>query len=200
MVVVHQAMPHLGVFAVGFDVAVPAIGLVDGDDVDGVGGGEGSVAFDDDQVVVICVGRLEAEVVRARHHHGIFAERIEHDDLAVDVDHAGAEEFLFPGVELFLDVPGHEDIVTQAQRRLDGIIEQGDRVLDRGGGVERGVRLLLARLRRAWLCQLGYVLVDDAAEIQVGVVVGTLLVVALKNVLKQRPVRGVLLESSGIEE
>ena len=90
--------------------------------------------------------------------------------------------------------------MTQAQRRLDGIIEQGDRVLDRGGGVERGVRLLLARLRRAWLCQLGNVLVDDAAEIQVGVVVGTLLVVALKNVLKQRPVRGVLLESSGIEE
>jgi len=58
-VVVHEAMPDLRIGAMSFHVTVPAIGLEDGDDVDGVSGGEWSVSLDDDEVVVICIGRLE---------------------------------------------------------------------------------------------------------------------------------------------
>ena len=42
----------------GFDITVPAIGLENGDNVDRVCGGQGSVAFDDDEIIVIFAGTL----------------------------------------------------------------------------------------------------------------------------------------------
>src|SRR5208283_3184764 len=63
LIVVHQAMPHLGITLVMADIAVPAVGLEDGNDVDGIRSRQRSIAFDDQQVVVVLARCLEAQVV-----------------------------------------------------------------------------------------------------------------------------------------
>ena len=72
--------------------------------------------------------RFKTKVVRAGHYYGMFAERIEHDHLTVDVDHAGPEEFLDPPMELVLDVVRHQDFMAEPLRRLDAVPIQGDRM------------------------------------------------------------------------
>jgi hypothetical protein len=56
-------MPHLRILAVRLNVGVPAVTLIDRDDVGGEGCGERCVAFDDHQVVVILAGSLVAQIV-----------------------------------------------------------------------------------------------------------------------------------------
>lgn len=81
-----KAVPDFRILPMRLDISVPSIRLVDCDDIGRIGRGQRSIAFDDHQIVVVRAGSLETEVVRSRHDHGILAERIEHDDLAVNVN------------------------------------------------------------------------------------------------------------------
>jgi len=141
LIVIDETVPHVGICPMSFHVAVPTIGLEYRKDVDGVGRGKRPVAFDNDQIIVIRVGGFETEVVRPGHHYRFFAERIEHNDFAMNVDYARPKELLFPIVELCLDIVGHEDIVAQPLRRLDTVLVKCDRVRSGDGRIERAVRL-----------------------------------------------------------
>ena len=81
----------------------------------------------------------------------------------MNVDHAGSEEFLFPGGELLLDVVRYHHIMAEAQGRLDAILKQGYRVLNCRGLVEGRIRLFLTCLRDTWFGELREVLVDHSA-------------------------------------
>ena len=64
-------MPHFWLLPVRLHVTVPAIGLIDGNDIDCICRRQRAVAFNDDQVVVILGRCLVAEVVRSGHQHGM---------------------------------------------------------------------------------------------------------------------------------
>src|SRR5262249_49616685 len=100
-----------GIIPVRFDVAVPAIGLENRDDIDGVCSRKRSVALDNNQVVIVFARGLKSEVMGSGHHYGVCAKRMDDDNLAMDVDHTGAEEFLLPGTGVVFDVSGNENIV-----------------------------------------------------------------------------------------
>ena len=51
-------------------------------------GGKGRVSLDDHEVVIVRTRGLESHVVRTCHHNRILPERIDDDDLAVNVHHA----------------------------------------------------------------------------------------------------------------
>jgi hypothetical protein len=166
----------------GLDIGVPPVGLVDRDDVGGIGGGERRVAFDDHEVVVVNARRLEAEIVRSRHHHRIGAERIEHDHLAVDV-HAAAQHLRLPVVERILDVLRHHRVVSQALGRIVPAAEQRHGI-GRRRGIDNGVFLRVGRrLRR----EVGNLLVDHAADVEARIVVRGALLMPVQDVLQQRP-------------
>ena len=58
LVIVHRTVPDVCICTMGFNITVPPIGLENGDNVDRVRGGQGSVAFDDDEIIVIFAGTL----------------------------------------------------------------------------------------------------------------------------------------------
>src|ERR1700746_1050973 len=111
LVAIDQTVPGIRICTVRFNVTVPAIGLENGHNVEGVCGSQRRVSLDNNEVIVIFAGSFKPEVVRARHDNGIFAERIEDDYFTVDVDHAGAEQLLLPLMELVLDVVRYQDVV-----------------------------------------------------------------------------------------
>src|ERR1700741_5685823 len=100
LVAVDQTVPDIRICTVRFNVTVPAIGLENGHNVDGVCGSQRSVSLDNNEVIVIFAGSFKPKVVRARHYNGIFAERIEDDYFTVEVDHTGTEELRRSVMEL----------------------------------------------------------------------------------------------------
>src|ERR1700686_2398275 len=113
LVVIFQPVPNARILPVSFNVTVPAIRLEDRDYVNRIRNSQERVALDDHQVIVIGVGGLEAAIVRSSHYDRIVAKRIEHYHLAVNVDHAGAEQLLFPVEEFVLDIVGYKHFVAQ---------------------------------------------------------------------------------------
>src|SRR6202035_4598249 len=99
-------------------------------------------------------------------------ERIEHDDLAVNV-HACAKDFGAPVVKGVLDVLGHHRLKAEVLRRLRAAIEQRHR--SGSCRIEGGV---CRRLASGVGGQVDDLLVHDAADIETGVEVGGALVVS----------------------
>ncbi len=64
--------------------------------------------------------------MRSGHDHGILTERIEHHDLAVNVN-AGSKRLLHKIMKDVLDVLGHHRFEAEVLRRLSAAAEQRDR-------------------------------------------------------------------------
>ena len=63
LIIIYQSVPHPRILTVGFNVAVPPISLVDGDDIDRISRGERRVAFNDYEIVVISVRGFESQIM-----------------------------------------------------------------------------------------------------------------------------------------
>src|SRR5436305_8873737 len=74
-VVVFEPFPPL-VRRLELSPEAPSVLVVDGHDVGGVGGGEAGSVADDEEVLVICLAGLWSQVVGTGEHHGVHPERI----------------------------------------------------------------------------------------------------------------------------
>ena len=117
----------------------------------------------------------------------------------MDVDHARAEQFLLPCMELRLDVMRHHHALAERYvLRVSAAVNQSHR---RGRcGVLQRVGLLSSGNWSNRGSETGDGLVHHAAHVEVGVAIGIRRVVALQNVLQQRPLGWILLEYARVKE
>src|SRR5262249_47821180 len=73
-VVVHWPVPDVRILPMGFDKGIPAVGLVNRDDVCRERRGNRGVPLDNHQVIVVLARCLVPEVVRTGHDHRVGAE------------------------------------------------------------------------------------------------------------------------------
>lgn len=128
-------------------MVTPAVLVVHAHDVYGVRLSQLRLAVDDHKVVVVFAGRLRAHVVRACHDARFWAKRVDDYALAVDHDHRVVEFFQPKGL-----------ISIDGRRQHDIDVCFGE--------------LAAVKQSNDWMSNGARILVDDAVDMQLGVIGG----------------------------